>query len=423
MKNEKILTIMGITVLCLMLVGATFAFFRGQSSGISTHDVSVTSNTTDNLSFQIGSDISFTANQTNFAQGGNNVSGSTTATAILTPNNKTNTGTMYYYMYLNLTSNPTVYSAANTNHDAELILQVFDGNNQLVTINGLGDQVALGNSYGYDITGVQGLISILSNHAITASGTTATESWNVVITLVNLNLDQIDNTNKTIVGEVILRKDVQLDTLRIAPVVPQTSNDTTKGYVETVIEPSFNQNDEIYTIYTVGYITDDSISGTTYSIDIQNMGIDFNQYKLELVGTPQVMASQTDYTNYVAMKTNGLPITSLSNGDITKANATAQELYTYSLNASELTINNVKISCNTTKCTATITETFSNISGKSKHSTTNSNNEAINVLYNGIKFNLRKRIAYYPINITYSNPTYTNCTNVYCALNELYADL
>ena len=207
MRKEKIITIASIALLLIMLVGATYAYFRAQGGGTTSRDVSVTSNTTDNLSFSIGNDISFTASTTNFYRNGTNLSGNTTASAILTPNNKTNQATMNYYMYLNLTSNPTVYSTGNNNHDAELILQVFDGSNQLVTLTGLGDQVALGNGYGYDITGVTGLITLLNNHAITANGSTTTENWSIVITLVNLNLNQNDNTNKTITGEIIVQKD------------------------------------------------------------------------------------------------------------------------------------------------------------------------------------------------------------------------
>ena len=206
-KNSAIITVFGLAVLMVALVGATFAYFRAQQGGTSTQDVSVTSNTTDNLSFTIGNDITFTASEANFYQGGTNISGNATASAVLTPNNKTNQATMNYYMYLNLTSNPTVYSTGNTNEDAELVLQVFDGNNQLVTLSDLGNQVALGNGYGYDITGKTGLLTLLDNHAITANGSTTTENWSVVITLVNLNLDQYDNTNKLITGEVILRKD------------------------------------------------------------------------------------------------------------------------------------------------------------------------------------------------------------------------
>ena len=393
-KNSTITTVFGLLVLMIAIISTTFAYFRAQGGVATSEDVSVTSNTTDLLSFQINDDISFRVSESNLYEGGNNVSGNATASAILTPNNKTNQATMNYYMYLNLTSNPTVYSSGNTNHDAELVLQVFDGNNQLVTLSGLGNQIVLGNSYGYDITGRQGLITLLDNHAITANNASTTENWSIVITVVNLNVDQLDNTNKTITGEVILRKDQQLDTPRLAVVVPQQTNNTIKGYVETVIEPSIveinNVEEEVYTIYTVGYIADDTISGTSYSIDIENLGIDFSNYNLELVGTPQVMTSQADYTNYVAMKASGLPLTSLSNGDTTSANATAQDLYTYSLNTSELTIDDVNVICTNTKCTVTISQTFNNISGKSKHATTNSNNEAINVLYNGIKFNLRK---------------------------------
>ena len=208
MNKEKLLTIVGIIVLCIALVGGTFAYFSAQTGGTTSRDVSVTSNTTDNLAFSISNDISFTVTQADFVENGNNKSGSTTATAVLTPNNKTGSATADYYMYLNLETNEIDYSSTNTNEDAELILQVFDSNNQLVTLTGLGSQVTSHNGVtGYDITGLTGFIPLLEPQTITASNNqAATDTWTIVITMINLLVNQNDNTDKTITGEIILQK-------------------------------------------------------------------------------------------------------------------------------------------------------------------------------------------------------------------------
>ena len=208
MKNKKIYYSVLIVLLLIFVVSTTYAFFAPQNGGTTSSNATVTSNTTDLLTFSINRDISFTVTQALFAQNGENQSGDATATATLTPNNKTGAATMNYYLYLNLQSNPTVYSEANTNHDPELMLQVFDGNNQLVTLTGLGTQKTIKGVTGYDITGVSGLKTLLDNHAISASNNTAAiENWRVVITLINLDVNQNDNTGKTISAEIIIRRD------------------------------------------------------------------------------------------------------------------------------------------------------------------------------------------------------------------------
>ncbi len=207
-KKNKIMTLVFIVSMLILIVSTTYAFFAPQQGGTTSTNATITSNTTDLLTFSINRDISFTVTQALFAENGQNQSGDATATATLTPNNKTGAATMNYYMYLNLTDNPTVYSEANTNHDPELMLQVFDDNKQLVTLTGLGTQKTIKGVTGYDITGITGLKTLLDNHAISASNNTATiENWRVVITLINLDVNQNDNTGKTIEAEIIISKE------------------------------------------------------------------------------------------------------------------------------------------------------------------------------------------------------------------------
>ncbi len=207
-KNNKIMTMVFIVSILILVVSTTYAFFAPQQGGSTSTNTTVTSNTTDLLTFSINRDISFTVTQADFEENGQNKSGDATATATLTPNNKTGAATMNYYLYLNLQNNPTVYSEANTNQDPELMLQIFDGNNQLVTLTGLGTQKTIKGVTGYDITGVSGLKTLLDNHAISASNNTATiENWRIVITLINLDVNQNDNTGKTISAEIIISKE------------------------------------------------------------------------------------------------------------------------------------------------------------------------------------------------------------------------
>ena len=208
MKNKKILPLLGIILLLLTTGGLTYAFFQAQSSDPVTRDVHVLTHTVDMLTFSIDADISVEATQLNFTNGGDNQDGEATASAILTPNSKTGTATRNYYLYLNIESNPFVYSAANTNHDPELLLQVFDSSDNLVTLTGLGNQVTIDSLTGYDITTASGLKTLLDNQTITASNNaTTTQEWRVVVTLVNLDVNQNDNTGKTFEAELIIQED------------------------------------------------------------------------------------------------------------------------------------------------------------------------------------------------------------------------
>ncbi len=56
------------------------------------------------------------------------------------------------------------------------------------------------------ITARSGLIQIASNYTITSTGT-KTDTWNVTVTLINLNSDQQDNTGKTFSARVIIQKE------------------------------------------------------------------------------------------------------------------------------------------------------------------------------------------------------------------------
>ena len=208
MKNKKVYYSVLVVLLLIFVVSTTYAFFAPQAGGTTSSNAVVTSNTTDLLTFSINRDISFTVTQNDFLENGENQSGDATATARLTPNNKTGAATMNYYLYLNLQSNPTVYSEANTNELPELMLQVFDLSDQLVALTGLGNQITVKGVTGYDITGVTGLKTLLDNQEISAMDNIGmVDAWRVVITLINHDFNQNDNTGKIISAEIIISKE------------------------------------------------------------------------------------------------------------------------------------------------------------------------------------------------------------------------
>ena len=208
-KKMVIYSIVALVALALLVVGATYAYFQNQYGSASNADVKVTTYTTDVLTFETGDAINISADQDTFAQGKGNQTGSTFARATLQANNKTNTATANYYMYLNIENNTFTY----TNTDKpELLLQVIDktSGNPVTSIAGL-DYVTVTDGKntsisGFDITTKKGLIALFSNKEISASPKTV-EEYTVTITLVNHNFDQNINTGKNLNGELIIQKE------------------------------------------------------------------------------------------------------------------------------------------------------------------------------------------------------------------------
>ena len=208
-KNVKLFSAIALVALALLVVGATYAYFQNQYGAASNADVKVTTYTTDLLTFETGDAINITADQTSFAEGKGNQTGSTFARATLQANNKTNTATANYYMYLNIENNTFTYTNTGT---PELILQVIDENtgNPVTSITGL-DYVTVTDGKntsisGFDITNKKGLIALFSNKEISASPKTI-EEYTVTITLVNHSFDQNNNTGKNLNGKLIIQKE------------------------------------------------------------------------------------------------------------------------------------------------------------------------------------------------------------------------
>ncbi len=224
--NEKkvlIFSMIAVVLLIIVVVGATYAFFTAQGGSSANTNVNVQTNTTDNLSFSVGDAISITANQDNFAQGLGNQAGSTTATATLTANNATNTATRNYYLYLDITSNDFEYTVDE--NTPELILTVTDPDGSPVqNISGL-KYVTVGEGdnqvSGFDITTASDVITLASNYEITSTGT-ETQEWNITVTFVNLDTDQVGNAGKNFEASLIIQEEPLTSSQNFASYITNT---------------------------------------------------------------------------------------------------------------------------------------------------------------------------------------------------------
>jgi hypothetical protein len=207
-KKIKIVSIISIIALALTLVAATYAFFVAQTGEGAQTDIKINANTVDTFTFEAGSAINLTINQENFASGKGNQTGTTFAKAMLTANNKTNTATEHYYLYLNISNNTFTYSIDN--NTPEILLSIKDGsNNEITTLTGLTYKTVTDGKgasiKGFDITNKKGLVTILNNREITTTST-KTEKWNVTVTFVNYNSNQAGNAGKSFNAKLMIQK-------------------------------------------------------------------------------------------------------------------------------------------------------------------------------------------------------------------------
>ncbi len=217
MQNKKqiILSIIAIVTLAILVIGASFAYFAAQGNTSAQTSATVKTYTVDVFSFETGAPISFSLNQDNFASGKGNQTGSTFAKAILTANNKTNTATDHYNLYLNISENTFTYT--QDENTPELLLTIKDtSGNEITSITGLTHKTLTDGKgasiSGFDITTKSGVITLFDNREITANPT-KTEEWNITVTFVNYNADQSANAGKSFRGQILIQKEAKSITM------------------------------------------------------------------------------------------------------------------------------------------------------------------------------------------------------------------
>ena len=250
MKNKKTIITNIITAIGLfaLIIGSTYAYFAAQTGEGKSTDIKISANTVDTFTFETGSAININIDQENFADGKGNQSNITYAKAMLTANNKTNSATEHYNLYLNISDNNFSYTANSTY--PEIILTIKDAsNNEITSISGLeyktvtdGKGVSIS---GFDITTKTGLITLLSNKEITTTSTKIDE-WNITTTFINYNTDQSKNAGKSFSGQILISKDSFND---YTPNTINTLNATKNGNDLTVnldVEKGTNEIDKYY---------------------------------------------------------------------------------------------------------------------------------------------------------------------------------
>lgn len=209
-KKEKIISAVATMGIILMLFGATYAYFSAQTDSGKITDLEVTANTVDVFTFEASSDaITINLNQENFTENDESQTGEAYAKATLSANNKTNSVTEHYNIYLNIDTNTFDYTSEDNKPEVlikvvkngvELIDDDIDGLNHYTVTDVSGKSIT-----GFDITNKVGVITLVGDEEISTT-TTTKDTWNFYITFVNYNYDQSENGGNSFKAKIEIGK-------------------------------------------------------------------------------------------------------------------------------------------------------------------------------------------------------------------------
>ena len=217
-KNAIVLSIVAVVTLIVLVVGATYAYFKAQGGTGSSTEVKVTTYTTDMLTFTTGSAISLYADQSSFGSDKGSLSGETFAKATLVANNKTNEATDNYYVYFNIENNTFKYTLGEDKPELILTVTGQDGN-EVTSLPGLTHKVVQDRENksisGFDVTTTNGLITIANKKTISATQATPSkeEQYTLKLTFVNYEGDQTENATSSLSAKVMIQKEPIVTTL------------------------------------------------------------------------------------------------------------------------------------------------------------------------------------------------------------------
>ena len=405
MENQKtkIISIVALVALALTVVTATYAYFQAQTGEGSQTDIKINANTIDTFTFETGSVINLSLDQTSFASGKGNITGNTYASAKLTANNKTNSATNSYNLYLNISDNNFGYTR-NSSYP-EILLTIKDAsNNEITSISGLEYKTVTDGKgasiSGFDITTKTGLITLLSNREITTTST-KTDTWNITATFVNYNADQSKNAGKSFSGQVLISKDSFDD---YTPNTINTLSATKSGTNLTVnlnVEQGSNEIDKYY------YAIEESNGIAMLNNDINKVQRLSNKIAANTLTYVESKSSSYTFTNLNSSKDYKVSAYVI---DKKKLKSNTYEYNYYSDNYVYPIINKVETTATSNSITAIVTATKGTNNISKYYYSIDSGNTFIESTSNTYTFNsLTKNTSYkIVIKVMDSNNKYSN---------------
>lgn len=188
MKNRRtiILSVLAIAILCLSVMGLTFAYFSANMD--ITDDVNVNIETSSNayIYYDTGDDLILKANQPGYT-------GSSIFSVKLVGENRASVNSTYD-INLYVESNNFEYDPTSTEDTPELLFDIYMSTDNTNWTEVIADK---------DITELSGTINLVDNQKISAEANSeTTQYWKVVYTYVSLDKDQSYNMNKEFVSSI-----------------------------------------------------------------------------------------------------------------------------------------------------------------------------------------------------------------------------
>ena len=247
-KKSLILLIVGIFVILIVVVGATYAYFQSVNGNTTIANINTTSGTVDDLSFLTDEGITLNISEENLQQDGDDVSETSVAKATLIANNTTNEAEATYNVYILIENNEIEYSSYEKEGEIkkfitkeakekenleeykgipELVIKVEKNENEYEIKKRLNKTTE-----GYDITEAEGLYAIAEDEVIRVVGSdtrSTTDEWKITIIFKNLDYNQQLNAGKKFEGKIILTKEKLLNEISTINDLVKLSEEVNKG--------------------------------------------------------------------------------------------------------------------------------------------------------------------------------------------------
>ena len=251
MENKKkslILSIIGLFVILIVVIGATYAYFQSNNGNTTIANINTTSGTVDDLSFLTDEGITLNISEENLQQDGDDVSETSVAKATLIANNTTNEAEATYNVYILIENNEIEYSSYEKEGEIkkfitkeakekenleeykgipELVIKVEKNENEYEIKKRLNKTTE-----GYDITEAEGLYAIAEDEVIRVVGSdtrSTTDEWKITIIFKNLDYNQQLNAGKKFEGKIILTKEKLLNEISTINDLVKLSEEVNKG--------------------------------------------------------------------------------------------------------------------------------------------------------------------------------------------------
>ena len=188
MKNQRtiILSVLAVAILCLAVVGLSFAYFSSSSSNDSEVQVNVETSSQAVIYYDAGEDFELFAKQPGYSDE------LTFSVKLVGENKVALTSTYDVNMYIE--SNTFEYDPKTSEHTPELLFDVYMSTDKVNW-----DEVMLNK----DATELSGPVNFVNDQKITAEANSeTTHYWKVVFRYITLDKDQSYNMNKEFISSI-----------------------------------------------------------------------------------------------------------------------------------------------------------------------------------------------------------------------------